>query len=124
MSEQKNGLDLSAVMNMLSENPAIIGNLMSALTPKGDPPKNGSEEEKKEEPASEIPIPSPEAVSALAPLLLSAGGDKGGNHKKSQNPRCELLRALRPFLSKERCDAIDYMIKMDGLSGILRGLNR
>ena len=45
MSEQKNGLDLSAVMNMLSENPAIIGNLMSALAPKGDPPKNGSEEE-------------------------------------------------------------------------------
>ena len=49
MSEQKNELDLSAVMNMLSENPAIIGNLMSALAPKGDPPKNGSEEEKKEE---------------------------------------------------------------------------
>ena len=124
MSEQKNGLDLSSVMNMLSENPAILGNLMSALTPKEEPPKNDSDEGKKEEPAAEIPVPSTDAISALAPLLLSAGGDKGGRNEKSKNPRCELLRALRPFLSKERCDAIDYMIRMDGLSGILRGLNR
>ena len=124
MSEQNNGLDLSAVMNMLSENPAIIGNLMSALAPKADPPKNDNNEEKKEEAAADIPLPSTEAISALAPLLRSTGGSNGGNERKSQNPRCELLRALRPFLSKERCDAIDYMIKMDGLSGILRGLNR
>ena len=122
MSEQKNGLDLSSVMNMLSENPALLGNLMSALAPKAEAQKADVPEEKEED-KQDMPLnlPTGDAITALAPLLLSAKGEKSG---KSQNPRCELLRALRPFLSKERCDAIDYMIKMDGLSGILRGLNK
>ena len=125
MSEQKNGLDLSSVMNMLSQNPDLIGNLMSAIAPKSEPPKvEGSEEKEEEKKDDPITLPSSDAITALAPLLLSAGGGKSSKDSKNQNPRCELLRALRPFLSKERCDAIDYMIKMDGLSGILRGINR
>ena len=123
MSEQKNGLDLSAVINMLSENPAILGNLVSALAPKAESAKAEGEKEEEKSEAEPSP-PSGDAISALAPLLLSANSEKYSKKSKGQNPRCELLRALRPFLSKERCEAIDYMIKMDGLSGILRGFDR
>ncbi len=124
MSEQKSGLDLSAVMNMLSQNPDLLGNLVSALAPKVEAAKSEVEQSEGEKADTAVSLPSGDAISALAPLLLSAGGGKSGNNHKNQNPRCELLRALRPFLSKERCNAIDYMIKMDGLSGILRGFDR
>ena len=57
MSEQKNGLDLSAVMNMLSENPAILGNLVSALAPKAESAKaEGEKEEEKADPLNELAV--------------------------------------------------------------------
>ena len=118
--EQKGGLDLSSVVGMLSENPAILGNLMSAFSA---PAPDGEMGEEKSDGASV----DPELLSKLAPVLSMLGSGKlqGGEKSEArspQNARCELLRALRPFLSPSRCEAIDYIIKMDGLSGMLRGL--
>ena len=118
--EQSGGLDLSAIIGKLTENPALLSGIAAAL-------KSASPEEapaQKEAPSA--PQIDPDAISKLLPVASMLGGNIGGNvgGKGVQNPRCELLRALRPFLSPSRCEAIDYMIKMDGLSGILKGMKK
>lgn len=117
--EQSGGLDLSAIIGKLTENPALLSGIAAAL-------KSASPEEapaQKEAPGA--PQIDPDALSKLLPVASMLGGNIGGaGSKGAQNPRCELLRALRPFLSPSRCEAIDYMIKMDGLSGILKGMKK
>lgn len=60
-----------------------------------------------------------EAISALAPLLsadfskLAHGDDK----------RACLLRALKPYLSDGRCEAIEYIIKFSAISNIIKNFS-
>ena len=78
----------------------------------------------------------PELMSVISPLLgnLSTMNDNGTEAVKSlqkspqthqnheaQN-RAALLCALKPYLKKERRDAIDYMIKLSRLGDILKTL--
>ena len=78
--------------------------------------------------AEEKPIspPSPSsddlsgAVSALAPLLSGINlKDIGGDDDKA----C-LLRALKPYLCKSRCDAIDHIITVSRLSHLFKKIDR
>jgi hypothetical protein len=65
-------------------------------------------------------LPSPKdlsgAMGALAPLL-SGAGLKGS---ASDGNRACLLRALKPYLSKSRCEAIDHIITVSRLSELLK----
>ena len=109
------GLDLSSVISKLKENPELISKVASAFA--ASPSEKDSGADTSGTPATI----NPEIISKLLPTVASLGsltGETGGERKQTQNPRCELLRALRPFLSPKRCEAIDYMIKMDGLSGL------
>ena len=56
------------------------------------------------------------AISALAPLL--SGGLLASTAQDDK--RACLLRALKPYLSKNRCDAIDQIIMLSRLSGLLK----
>lgn len=56
------------------------------------------------------------AMEALAPLL-SGSALKGST---SDNNRACLLRALKPYLSKSRCDAIDQIITVSKLSYLFK----
>ena len=47
----------------------------------------------------------------------SRGGDRGGNAHRSA-----LLCALKPYLSSDRRQAIDYIIKLDRLGDVLKTL--
>ncbi len=119
--EQNGGLDLSALIGKLTENPALLSGLISTLAPKTQETPSSSDT-----PTGNAPAIDPEMISKLLPVvsMLGSGGTATSppSPKASSNPRCELLRALRPFLSPSRCEAVDYMIKMDGLSGMLKGI--
>ena len=59
------------------------------------------------------------ALSSLAPLLSG----EGIKHSKRDNDRACLLRALKPYLSHERAEAIDYIIRFSSLAEVLKNLS-
>ena len=59
------------------------------------------------------------ALSALAPLLSG----NGVKLSKRDNDRACLLRALKPYLSHDRAEAIDYIIKFSSLAEVLKKLS-
>lgn len=93
--------DLSKVISVIMENPTLIEEIRKTLTKaeiseeKGDTPPPVSENAAENELISE---PSEPSVSTYAP--------------KSKSKRNDLLRAMRPYLSKERGRAIESMISV------------
>lgn len=59
----------------------------------------------------------PEVVAALS---TATGGE--GTKKASPDKRTALLLALRPYLSKSRCEAIDYITRLGKLGDMLKNL--
>jgi hypothetical protein len=107
------GLDLSAVLGKLTENPDMLKGILSSIT--GD----GATKEKPSEDSPAPPTVDPEVVARLAPVMSALSGKSSPKN----SPRCNLLQALRPYLSPSRREAVDYMIRLDGLSGILGNMN-
>lgn len=72
----------------------------------------------------------PEVISTIAPMLSS--GSAHGQQPSQQEPqkkgpppdkRLALLVALKPYLSRERCDAIDYILKINHLGTLFKSFN-
>ena len=61
-------------------------------------------------------------VAALTPLLSNLNAGKGGE-KKADDPRSCLLRALKPYVSQGRKEAIDYMIRLSQISDLFKRLS-
>lgn len=127
LSSLLGGIDLSSVLSKALSDPsfaATLAGLASGLREGGQakPP----EPEPKPEPK---PQPDPgEAVAALLPMLgkLGAtppppdkGSPKGGGGRKGGDPRCSLLLSLKPYLSKSRCEAIDRMVQVSKIGGLI-----
>ena len=81
-------------------------------------------------PAEAISISSPappndsaDWMATLAPLLSTLGGGKGGKGKTPDDPRSCLLRALKPYVSQGRREAIDYMIRLSQISDLFKHLS-
>ncbi|MBO5416575.1 MAG: hypothetical protein J6A83_08115 [Clostridia bacterium] len=132
------GLQISAMIDKIMANPELIGMVASAL--RGSEPAP-ADEGRTESEATEVSaesagiaasgmtnLPSmdklPELVAAIAPMLSTAGAKSvpAGKIGVSGDKRSCLLVALKPYLSRERCEAIDYMIRLGALSEIFRGL--
>lgn len=70
----------------------------------------------------------PQMMSALAPLVGSAkkaDSDKkeeGRTNSADSEKRKKLLMALRPYLSENRRDAVDGILKMTEMTDLLGGL--
>ncbi len=66
----------------------------------------------------------PSVMATIAPIL---GGDKkkeeDRHHGRPCDRRIALLCALKPYLSPRRCEAIDYIIKLDRIGSLLGNLN-
>ena len=120
--------DLGSAIEKLMANPELIASVASALGgAKSSPPK---EEPSVEEPSgqptalsipnegkAETSPPAPDLqglVATLSPLISGAGGGK------QDDPRACLLRALKPYVSPARREAIDTMIRLSLLSDALR----
>jgi len=86
-------------------------------------------EETPNPPAAELPAPPtlppelmaklPDLVATLAPVLHGEQSPKKPNHDK----RTALLLALRPYLSQNRCEAIDYITRIGKLGDVIKNLN-
>ena len=64
----------------------------------------------------------PQMMAVLGPIL-GAAGEPPQAHKQEKNAeacRNDLLLALKPFLSPERCHAIDTMLRISKLGNIIR----
>ena len=61
----------------------------------------------------------PDVIATLAPALQSNKSTPKVNHDK----RTALLLALRPYLSANRCEAIDYITRLGKLGDMLKNLN-
>ena len=87
-----------------------------------------AEEEKTDE-SPQAPQASqklPEMIEALAPMLGSSKGDiknslLGALPQKDDRRIC-LLRAIKPYVSRGRGEAIDYMIQLSRLSELMKHL--
>ncbi len=122
--------DLSSIMNMISENPALMEMASSILSSMPKPEQASmSDTSESVEPTVEAsaapsfgPPPSfdPELFAKIAPML----GGMNSKSSPSDERRCALLRALRPYLSPERRDAIDYMLKFSRLGDLLQATQR
>lgn len=121
--------DNDAFSSMLS---GILSNpeMMSMVSTMAEQLKNGSaarSEEKAEEspPTRAETVSAPagkdlsSAISALAPLI--SGGF--GASSKADNDRACLLRALKPYLSEGRCEAIEYIIKFSKITDVIKNLS-
>lgn len=65
----------------------------------------------------EVMAKLPEVMAALSPML---GGNSG--EKKTHDKKTALLNALRPYLSEGRCEAIDYIARLEKLSDVVKNI--
>ena len=70
-----------------------------------------------------------EGVSRMAPLLkgflppTGGGGEREERHEVRECARREaLLVALKPYLSPERCAAVDYLLRLSRVGDAIRSL--
>lgn len=113
---------LLAHPELLSTIASTVGLGKSAPTP--ITPESPSTQDQASLPVA-APSPAPagdlgDAVAALAPLLGALSG-KGG--PKGDDPRTCLLRALKPYVSRGRAEAIDTMIQLSRVSEVFKKLS-
>lgn len=100
-------------LSSLLQNPDIAAKLpkiMEALGPVMAEMRAEDQKEKDEKSGEEKSAPSSEAVLASA-----IGKGKGQGSAR----RCALLKALEPYLSQNRREAMDYIIKVTSLIDLL-----
>lgn len=135
-----NPAQFSEMLDKVLANPEIIRTVASALgsmqagntaSPKTESETGESSAVDARESGGEAPTGAgpgnisadklPEIMAALSPMMSSLG-KKGPGEKSPPDRRAVLLNALRPYLSDQRGEAIDYIIKFSKLSEILKGL--
>ena len=107
---------LSGALGAILSNPDMLGMISSIA-------KELKSNSEAEPPKQEIVPPAAETdvgaiIGKLAPLLASSST---GSSKKEDDRAC-LLRALKPYLSEGRSEAIEYIIKFSVLAKALKNL--
>ena len=117
---------ISSAIGKIMEHPELIsmvayalgGNAGKSVAVSAEVTETDSQSEVQTAPPSSLP--STDAVTTLLPLLkgLSLGG--GGKDSGKSGFRHEpLLRALKPYVSHSRGQAIDYILRISQISGLL-----
>ena len=101
------GLDLSSLIETVSKNPEIMKMAKSMLS---------SVQAERNVSADSVPS---ESADAIAPLPMP---HSSAAHDDTQKQRDALLRALRPYLSKERRDTLDRILGIEKLTSVLLNL--
>ena len=114
---------LSGAISKILEHPELIGMIGSVLA---SPPS--VKEEPSEAPtqanASEVAAGGGDILKGLAPMLSKLqNASKSISHGDGDHARECLLVALKPYLSKERCEAIDQMLRISRISEILKNMS-
>ena len=131
-------LDLSGMLGKLLANPQIIESVATALSGKSEggglsavnemssaaeQKRDGGGEEKTSADIAAMAQRLPEIINMLAPAMQSKGGAKQGEGAIASDKRACLLAAMKPYMSPQRCAAIDYIIKFSQISEILKKIN-
>ena len=127
MSIQSSGSDTSPLDTVLST-PAALSSILSAIRPSAAPSENTSSSSGADILGGLLSNPEmlaklPAMIETVKPLLkdFSAGPKaEEKQREKAGDRRVALLLALKPYLSKSRCDAIDYIIKICGITEMFR----
>ena len=112
---------ISGAISKILEHPELIGMIGSVLA---TPPS--AKEEASEQPTqanvSNVAAGGGDMLRGLAPMLRELqGASKALPHGDAR--RESLLIALKPYLSKERCEAIDQMLRISRISEILKNMS-
>ena len=120
--------DLSEAIERLLAHPELLSSVASAIGIGKSAPVSeeisAREEtvpaigESAKPPSTTSPQALGESVAAIAPLLSALSG-KGGT-SKPDDPRTCLLRALKPYVSHGRAEAIDTIIHLSRISELLK----
>jgi len=126
-------VDLSAMLNKVLSNPQILTTVASALSSSGSKvgdtggisDQQGAEPEREERREAELQpdvaamaSKLPEIMNILGPINSQGSGGKHAAYESDK--RVCLLNAMKPYMSRQRCEAIDYIIKFSQISEILK----
>lgn len=107
---ESNQNEQQALLQSLLANKDIQKKLRELMPPSPDDEEE-TEEESKQSNQSDVPI------SNLLPLLQSALASSGSVNKN--DPKNALLLALKPFLSEKRQRAVDMLLSLSSLGGMM-----
>lgn len=124
------GFDIDALINKLTEKDQSEKTEESEKNEKGE---NGGDILSFLLKDPELLSKIPKVISTISPLLSSLNKDSTQNKENTEkeskstqgtkdNSRTSLLYALKPYLSHDRQEAIDYIIKLSKLGEILKSL--
>ncbi|MBQ8331663.1 MAG: hypothetical protein IJX94_04115 [Clostridia bacterium] len=125
---------IAGAMETILAHPELISMVASALggTPKGADGKSDAEQEAvapsepSDTPVSVTEDPSEkvsDVMATLSPLLTGLSKGKLGGGRGEDDKRACLLRALKPYVSQGRREAIDYMITLSRITDLLKQLS-
>ena len=118
---------LSTALNEIFSNPQMLSAISSMAKNLKDGDHSSATAEKKEEAKEETKEETPTdgasaaSVTDKLPQLLNMLSSSTSNIKQSR--RSELLCALKPYLSQNRSDAIDKIIRFSELSSVFKNLS-
>ena len=129
---------LSGMLSSLLSNPEMMEKLRAMV---GQLPSVGEPSAPSASEPSPSPIPAdglatvlsdpklmselPQIMTMLRPMLGAAAPTVSPSPKKERNAedcRNDLLLALKPYLSPERCEMVEYLIRVGRISDLLRAL--
>ena len=122
---------ISSAIDKILANPDIISTVASALGGSGIGNKKPSETTESDgdsgsvsvsKSASDSAESTAELIATLAPILSTLQGKSLSKPSPHHDRRACLLNALKPYLCRERCEAIDYMIKLGRISELLKNI--
>lgn len=114
--------ELSTAVGKLLENPELVSAVASALGKNAAAEAPSAPTSADEAPLGEVsPKDGGDMLSAVMPLLSKLGNAEKSAQKDGDSFRHEqLLRALKPYLSRSRGEAIDYIIRISRMSNIIK----
>ena len=131
--EPKGASQLGDIIGKLTSDPELMGRIFSVLGRERSAPQK--QEESPTPPVSSAPpthsdiaAKLPEIVATLAPMLsgeenMPKAIEAVKKIEKHDDKRTCLLRAIKPYVSRGRGEAIDYMIRIAGITEILKQIN-
>ena len=115
-----NSPDISNLLSGVLSNPemlSMVSSMAEQLKNGASNPESPPSQPTEAAPTSALPQKDiAGALSALAPLLST-------NSSKADSDRACLLRALKPYLSSGRREAIEYIIKISKLTDVIKNLS-
>ena len=118
--------DIAGAIAKLREHPEIISAVAGALSGNNAAPQQNEEVPKNETASAPVNLPIEkisEMVTTLAPMLSEFGSIPSVEKEikgSREEHRYALLCALRPYLSRDRREMVDYMLRFGKIGELIK----